>query len=86
MDRHGKSCCDERDCRIVEDYVVGTNRVTGEEEYSVLVFGRWWKVPREAMRPYSSVAFGVVACYYWVWELDGKPRPEFRCVVGPHNS
>ena len=86
QDKNGKSCCDERDCRIVEDYIVGTNKETGEEEYRVLVFGRWWTVPREAVRPYTSVTFGVIACYYWVWELDGNPRPEFRCVVGPHNS
>src|SRR5262245_32770986 len=86
QDKNGKSCCNERDCRIVDDYVVRTNAVTGEEEYSVLVFGRWWTVPREAVRPYSSVGFGVIACYYWSWQLDGTPRPEFRCVVGPHNS
>ena len=86
QDREGKSCCDERDCRIVEDYVVGINAATGEEEYSVRVFGHWWAVPREAVRPYTSVTFGVIACYYWVWELDGLPHPKFRCVVGPHNS
>lgn len=86
QDGNGKSCCDETDCQIVEDYIVGTNKETGEEEYSVLVFGRWWTVPGKAVRPYTSVTYGVVACYYWVWELDGKPHPEFRCVVGPHNS
>ena len=86
QDKDGKSCCDETDCQIVEDYIVGTNKETGEEEYNVRVFGRWWTVPREAVRPYTSVTYGVVACYYWVWELDGKPHPEFRCVVGPHNS
>jgi hypothetical protein len=86
LDKDGKSCCNERDCRLVEDYVVGTDGLTGEEQYSVRVFGRWWRVPREAVRPYSSVTFGVVACYSWIWELDGQPRPKFRCVVGPHNS
>src|SRR5262245_13829237 len=52
-DKDGKSCCNEGDCHIVDDYVVGTNKLTGEEEYSVHVFGRWWKVPQAAVRPYT---------------------------------
>jgi hypothetical protein len=34
LDKDGKSCCNERDCRLVGDYVVGTDELTGEEEYS----------------------------------------------------
>jgi hypothetical protein len=71
-DKHGRSCCNNMDCRPTEHRIVG-------EQVEVMLDGQWTPVPREKILDKNSPDMGTHVC-----APDphiGYPRGYIYCVV-----